>query len=166
MHVPLSRDYLIKYRPFKCNIPQIKEWSIINPLAAAPIQRSIHPILQAEASAANYSDICAKSESNPKCLRVKVWTKNPYSTKIRIATKARICPIAASRSNNLHNPCNTIFCIKTMHSTIKNLFTQFERHIYFTRGGRQKSWRYLLKERYLSALSHFKLTLLTNDSDV
>ena len=106
------------------------------------------------------------SESNPK-FWVKVWTKKRvFAIKIRFATKARICPIAAWRSNNLHNPCNTIFCIKTMHSTIKNLFTQFERHIYFTRGGRQKSWRYLLKERYLSGLSHFKLTLLANDTDV
>ena len=32
--------------------------------------------------------------------------------KVRFATEAWICPIAAWTSNNLHNPCNTIFWIK------------------------------------------------------
>ena len=80
-----------------------------------------------------------------------VCTK-PHQSNVLLRNKCSHCSldIVQWTSNNWHDLCNTIFCIKTMKDCSRSLKGSFISHT----------------NLYLSALSFFKLTLLVNGADV
>ena len=80
-----------------------------------------------------------------------VCTK-PHQSNVLLRNKCSHCSldIVQWTSNNWHDLCNTIFCIKTMKDCSRSLKGSFISPL--TRGGRQKSW-----QRYLSAWKWMKV---------
>ena len=109
------------------------------------------------------ADICAKSESNPKCLSKSLDKTKPkkrvFVTKCDSRQYARKCNIAhvATKARNHHISLfwDEIICLIEA-SKFHGRVCLFTMHVL-------SLW---LKQQYLSALFYFKLTLLAKGADV